>query len=72
MSNSIRNTTIQINELYESCKPTLFNIGLHLGYNREELKDLVNQFFLDMLEKKIDFSSVTNPQAYLVTAFNEN
>jgi len=69
MSNSIRNTTIQINDLYESCKPTLFNIGLRLGYNREELKDLVNQFFLDMLEKKIDFSSVTNPQAYLVTAF---
>ena len=69
MSNSIRNTTLEINELYEFCKPTLFNIGLRLGYNREELKDLVNQFFLDMLEKKIDFSSVTNPQAYLVTAF---
>jgi len=69
MSNSIRNTNLQINELYECCKPTLFNIGLRLGYNREELKDLVNQFFLEMLEKKIDFSSVTNSQAYLVTAF---
>ena len=69
MNDCIRNTTPRINELYEVCKPVLFNIGLRLGYTREELKDLINQFFLDMLEKKIDFSSVSNPQAYLVTAF---
>ena len=58
-----------MNDLYESCKPALHSIGLRFGYSHEELKDLVNQFFLDMLEKKIDLSAITNPEAYLATAF---
>src|SRR5437762_2409673 len=69
MNDCIRNTNPPLNELYELCKPVLFNIGLRFGYSRDELKDLISQFFLDMLEKNIDFTSVTNPQAYLVTAF---
>ena len=69
MSNCIRNTTLQINDLYESCKPALHAIGIRFGYNHEELKDLVNQFFLEMLEKNINFTPIENPEAYISTAF---
>jgi RNA polymerase sigma-70 factor (ECF subfamily) len=69
MRSSVRNTNIQVNDLYESCKPALHAIGIRFGYGHDELKDIVNQFFLDMLEKKIDFSLITNPEAYIYTAF---
>ncbi|MES1214747.1 MAG: sigma-70 family RNA polymerase sigma factor [Bacteroidota bacterium] len=69
MNSSIRNTTPQVNDLYESCKPALHAIGVRFGYNNEELKDLVNQFFLEMLEKEIDFSAIANPEGYVATAF---
>lgn len=58
-----------MNDLYESCKPALHTIGTRFGYGEEELKDLINQFFLDMLEKEVDFSPVSNPEAYIYTAF---
>jgi RNA polymerase sigma factor (sigma-70 family) len=69
MNNGEGNTALQINDLYESCKPALHHIGLRFGYNQEELRDLVNQFFLEMLEKKIDFSAIANAEAYIATSF---
>jgi RNA polymerase sigma-70 factor (ECF subfamily) len=44
-------------------------MGLKYGYSREELSDIINQFFLDLLEKNIDPRTIDNPQAYLATAF---
>jgi RNA polymerase sigma-70 factor (ECF subfamily) len=44
-------------------------MGLRLGYKKEELSDIISQFFLDLLEKNIDPHTIDNPQAYLSTAF---
>jgi RNA polymerase sigma-70 factor (ECF subfamily) len=44
-------------------------MGLRLGYKKEELSDIISQFFLDLLEKNIDPRTIDNPQAYLSTAF---
>lgn len=54
---------------YKSFHPHLYAMALKLGYRREETEDLLNQFFLDLLEKEKDFSTVENPQAYLSIAF---
>lgn len=54
---------------YESFSPHLINTGLRSGYTREELSDIISQFFLDLLEKNIDPHTIDNPQAYLSTAF---
>jgi RNA polymerase sigma-70 factor (ECF subfamily) len=45
------------------------DMGLKFGYRQDEIRDIINQFFLDLLEKKIDPLSIQNPQAYLSTAF---
>lgn len=44
-------------------------IGLGLGYQKEELQDIISQFFLEFLEKGIDPKTIKNPKAYLSTAF---
>ena len=44
-------------------------MGLRLGYKKEELSDIISQFFLDLLEKNIDPHTIDNPKAYLSTAF---
>jgi RNA polymerase sigma factor (sigma-70 family) len=54
---------------YETFQYTFMNIGLKFGYEQDEARDVINQFFLDLLEKKIDPVSIQNPQAYLSTAF---
>jgi RNA polymerase sigma-70 factor (ECF subfamily) len=65
----ISDTSGQVENWYNSLKPQFINIGLKIGYCREELNDIINQFFLDILEKNIDFRAVNNPKAYLSTAF---
>lgn len=47
----------------------LMMIGLRLGWQREALKDIINQMFLDMIERKTDLTIVNNPKAFLTTAF---
>ena len=65
----IENTYSDVENCYNSLRPQFINIGLKMGYCMEELHDIINQFFLDILEKNIDFQTVNNPQAYLSTAF---
>ena len=54
---------------YESFQCSFMNMGLKFGYKQEDIQDIINQFFLDLLEKKIDPGSIHNSQAYLSTAF---
>ncbi|HVA98338.1 MAG TPA: sigma-70 family RNA polymerase sigma factor [Bacteroidia bacterium] len=67
--NAVLNTPQQFQNWYESFQCTFMNIGLSLGYRQDEVCDFINQFFLDLLEKKIDPANINNPQAYLSTAF---
>ena len=59
----------QVQNWYESFRGHFINIGLRSGYTKEELSDIISQFFLDLLEKNIDPHTIDNPQAYLSTAF---
>ena len=59
----------RLDKWYETFQYTFMNIGLNFGYQQDEVLDFINQFFLDLLEKKIDPESIKNPQAYLSTAF---
>ena len=54
---------------YQTFQYNFMNIGLKFGYRQDEVCDFINQFFLDLLEKKIDPATINNPQAYLSTAF---
>ena len=63
------NVSQQFDNWYETFQYIFINMGLKLGYRQDEIKDIINQFFLDLLEKKIDPLSIQNPQAYLSTAF---
>ncbi|MFT3704278.1 MAG: sigma-70 family RNA polymerase sigma factor [Agriterribacter sp.] len=47
----------------------LIHIGLRFGWNREDLKDIINQMFLDMIDQGIQVNSIINPKAYLSTTF---
>lgn len=47
----------------------LMMIGLRFGRQQEELKDAINQMFLDLIEKKTDLSVISNPGAFLTTTF---
>lgn len=59
----------QFHHWYETFQYTFMNMGSRLGYQQDEIKDIIDQFFLDLLEKKIDPASIQNAQAYLSTAF---
>ncbi|HTN06574.1 sigma-70 family RNA polymerase sigma factor [Agriterribacter sp.] len=64
-----RDIAEEVQYWYESFRIHLMNMGLKLGYKQDEINDLINQFFLDLLEKNINPSSIINPQAYLAVAF---
>lgn len=63
------NISQQFDNWYETFQYTFMDMGLKFGYRQDEIRDIINQFFLDLLEKKIDPLSIQNPQAYLSTAF---
>lgn len=69
MSQKAENINIQIAGWYETFQTDLIVVGQQMGYQGDELHDLLHQFFLDLMEKKIDFSGIVNPKAYLQTAF---
>jgi len=48
----------------------LVRLALRWGYGNEESRDLVQQFFLDLLQKNLEPSTIENPQAYLTSAFS--
>jgi RNA polymerase sigma-70 factor (ECF subfamily) len=55
--------------LYRQHQHHLLTIGLRFKWSREEVMDLINQLFLDLVEKKIAWNSISNPKAYILTAF---
>ena len=59
----------RLEKWYQTFQYNFMNIGLKFGYQKEEVTDLINQFFLDLLEKRIDLEKINNPQNYLSTAF---
>ena len=63
------NVSKEFHHWYERFQPNFLYIGSEFGYQPDEVWDFINQFFLDLLEKKIDPESIRNPQAYLSTAF---
>ena len=63
------NISQQFHHWYETFRYTFMNLGSRFGYQQDEIKDIIDQFFLDLLEKKIDPATIQNPQAYLSTAF---
>jgi len=69
MNQNAENINNQIACWYEAFQSDLLIVGHRLGYAGDELNDLLHQFFLDLMEKQIDFSGITNPKAYLQTAF---
>lgn len=69
MSQGAENINTSIAGWYQSFQDDLLVVGRRLGYGVEELNDLLHQFFLELMEKKIDYSGIVNPRAYLQTAF---
>ena len=59
----------RLDKWYQTFQYSFMSIGLKFGYRQDEIRDFINQFFLDLLEKKIDPATINNPQAYLSTAF---
>lgn len=56
-----------IDTWYCTYKGKLLAIACQRGYSHEEAKDIVQQFFLDLMQKET--SEVKNPEAFLLTAF---
>ncbi|MBS1745868.1 MAG: sigma-70 family RNA polymerase sigma factor [Bacteroidetes bacterium] len=63
------NSNVQIDFWYKEWRLLLLNEGLRFGYSAEEVKDLLQQLFLDLLEKKINPQTIQNPKAFLIKAF---
>jgi RNA polymerase sigma-70 factor (ECF subfamily) len=56
-----------IDNWYCNHRGRLLAIACQKGYSYEEAKDIVQQFFLDMLQKEL--GEIKNPEAFLLTAF---
>lgn len=57
-----------IDSWYTEYRAKLQAIACHFGYTVPEAEDVVQQFFLDLLQKHLN-PDIRNPEAYLVTAF---
>jgi RNA polymerase sigma-70 factor (ECF subfamily) len=55
--------------LYEKMYNFLMVFALKRGYHHEEIKDIINQTFLELAEKKVDFDKIHNPIGYALTSF---
>ncbi len=44
-------------------------IGLKYGWSIEDLKDIISQMFLDLIEKNIQIATIAHPKAFLTTVF---
>lgn len=69
MDQSVENINTVVGGWYKTFLSDLVATGQQMGYRGAELDDLLHQFFLDLIEKKINFSEVINPRSYLQTAF---
>jgi len=57
-------------DLHKRYYGELIHIGVKLGWNREDLKDIINQMFLDLIDKGVQVKSIINPKAYLHTVLH--
>lgn len=53
---------------YNEYSPKLFKMACNFGYDVDTAKDLVQQFFLEMMQKKLS-ADIQNPEGYVTTAF---
>lgn len=65
---------LKLDDWYRNYKGRLLAVACQKGYSYEEAKDVVHQFFLDLLQKFQDTKesvteTVRNPEAFLLTSF---
>lgn len=56
-------------DLHRTYYDHLVHIGIRFGWNREDLKDVINQMFLDLIDQGVQAQTIINPKAYLSTTF---
>ncbi|PUZ30207.1 RNA polymerase sigma-70 factor, ECF subfamily [Chitinophaga costaii] len=59
----------QVTSWYSGYYEKFLAMGIKFGLDAETVKDIVNQFFLDLLEKDIDTATIVSPVSYLTTGF---
>ncbi|WP_346236886.1 RNA polymerase sigma factor [Niabella insulamsoli] len=57
-----------ITAYYNRYRVKLIAIAYNYGYSKEEAEDMVQQFFLEIMQKELP-GDIRNPEAFLVTAF---
>jgi RNA polymerase sigma-70 factor (ECF subfamily) len=62
-------TAPAMHALYDRNYKLLIKIGRLYHIPEVEIEDIINQTFLDFAEKQIDFSGISNPDAYITTSF---
>ena len=62
-------TAPAMHSLYDRNYKLLMKIGRLYHIPDFEIEDIINQTFLDFAEKQIDFSCISNPDAYITTSF---
>jgi RNA polymerase sigma-70 factor (ECF subfamily) len=67
--NSTDNESQNIYYLYTQYQGLLLSVGLRFRLPREELMDIIDQLFLDLIEKRPAWENITNHKAYILTAF---
>ena len=54
---------------YESEYDYLVSVGLYHKVDLNQIKDTIQQLFLDFYERKVNLQEVSNPRSYIITAF---
>lgn len=62
-------TATILQAIYERNYDGLMKIGRLYRIPEVEIEDIINQTFLDFAEKKIDFSTIFNPDGYVATSY---
>lgn len=67
--NAVSEEVSYIPSWYDAYHSHLSRLAVLLGHRQEDAEDLVSQFFVGLMEKRIDEELILNPQAFLTTAF---
>ena len=62
-------TATILQAIYERNYDQLLKVGRLYRIPEIEIEDIINQTFLDFAEKKIDFSTIFNPDGYVATSY---
>jgi RNA polymerase sigma factor (sigma-70 family) len=57
------------NELMQQYYPRLLNYGVRLGFDKTNLEDTLQDFFVNLWQRHEHLSAATNPNAYLLISF---